>query len=167
VRQAFEDYVSARGGRLLRFAYLLCGDAHLAEDLVQEALTRAHRHWDRIEADDPDAYVRATLVRTHLSWWRRRSNRERVTADPPHHPGPRPDFADVHAVRDELWRLLAGLPRAQRAVLVLRFFEDLDDHRIATVLGCAPGTVRVHASRGLAAMRAALPASLALNGDAR
>jgi RNA polymerase sigma-70 factor (sigma-E family) len=167
VRQAFEDYVSARGGRLLRFAYLLCGDPHLAEDLVQEALARAHRRWERIEADEPDAYVRAALVRAHLSWWRRRSSRERVTADPPHRDGSRPDFADVHAVRDELWRLLSDLPRAQRAVLVLRFFEDLDDQRIAAVLGCAPGTVRVHASRGLAALRAALPASLALNGDAR
>lgn len=167
MRQAFEEYVSARGGRLLRFAYLLCGDRHLAEDLVQEVLAKAHRRWDRIEADAPDGYLRAAIVRTNLSWWRRRSSRERVTAEPPERDGPRPDFADTHAVRDELWRLLAILPRAQRAVLVLRFFEDLDDQSIAAVLGCAPGTVRLHASRGLAALRAALPASLALNGDAR
>ena len=63
MRQAFEDYVSARGGRLLRFAYLLCGDPHLGEDLVQEALARTHRRWERIEAEEPDAYVRAAIVR--------------------------------------------------------------------------------------------------------
>jgi RNA polymerase sigma-70 factor (sigma-E family) len=168
VRQAFEEYVTARGGRLLRFAYLLCGDRHLAEDLVQDVLARAHRRWDRIEAEAPDSYLRTAIVRAHLSWRRRRASGERVTAAPPELGRSVPDFAQAHAVRDELWRLLAGLPRAQRAVLVLRFFEDLDDGRIASVLGCAQGTVRVHASRGLAALRASLPAPLAwTNGDAR
>lgn len=160
MRQDFEEYVSARGGRLLRFAYVLCGDRHLAEDLVQDVLARAHRRWGRIEAEQPDAYLRTAIVRAHLSWRRRRASQERVTAEPPERTGPRPDFAQLHAVRDELWQLLATLPRAQRAVLVLRFFEDLGDHRIAEVLGCAPGTVRVHASRGLATLRAGLPAPL-------
>jgi RNA polymerase sigma-70 factor (sigma-E family) len=166
VRQTFEEYVVVRGPRLLRFAYLLCGDRHLAEDLVQDVLARAHRRWDRIESEEPDNYLRTAIVRAHLSWYRRRSNRERAVAAVPD--GRSPDFADAHAVRDELWHRLTALPRAQRAVLVLRFFEDLDDERIAEVLGCARGTVRVHASRGLATLRAALPISMApTNGEPR
>ena len=154
MRESFEEYVTARGDRLLRFAYVLCGDGYLAEDLVQDVLARAHRRWSRIEAEQPDAYLRAAIVRAHLSWRRRRSSTERVVAqvaDPDRHP---PDFAQDLAVRDELWTLLAGLPRAQRAVLVLRFFEYLDDRRIAEVLGCAPATVRVHASRAVSTLRA-------------
>jgi RNA polymerase sigma-70 factor (sigma-E family) len=156
VRESFEEYVSVRSGRLLRFAYVLCGDRHLAEDLVQDVLARAHRRWDRIEAEHPDAYLRAGIVRAHLSWRRRRASAEKVTADPPDQNRPPPDFTQQLAVRDELWTLLAQLPRAQRAVLVLRFYEDLDDHHIAEVLGCAPATVRVHASRALGKLRASL-----------
>jgi RNA polymerase sigma-70 factor (sigma-E family) len=153
VRESFEEYVTVRGGRLLRFAYVLCGDRHLAEDLVQEVLARAHRRWTRIEAEEPDAYLRTALVRAHLSWRRRRSSTERVTAEPPDPGGAAADFAHRHAIRDEIWTMLGTLPRAQRAVLVLRFYEDLDDRAIAAVLGCAPTTVRVHASRALAALR--------------
>ncbi len=156
---SFEEYVRARGSRLLRFAYLLCGDRHLAEDLVQEVLARAHRRWDHIEAEQPDAYLRSALVRAHLSWRRRRSSTERVQAELPE-PPPGSDFAQRHALRDELWTLLGTLPRAQRTVLVLRYFEDLDDRRIAETLHCAESTVRVHASRGLATLRGrvAIPA---------
>ena len=158
--ESFEEYVSVRAGRLLRFAYVLCGDRHLAEDLVQDVLARAHRRWSRIEAEQPDAYLRKAIVRAHLSWRRRRLATEKVTAEPPEPRVGAPDFTQQLATRDELWTLLARLPRAQRAVLVLRFYEDLDDRRIAEVLGCAPATVRVHASRALDKLRGSLPASL-------
>jgi len=156
MRDSFEEYVTASSGRLLRFAYVLCGDRHLAEDLVQDVLSRTHRHWRRVEAENPDAYLRAALVRAHLSWRRRRVSTEKVLAEPPEPGRGTADFAQQIASRDELWTLLATLPRAQRAVLVLRFYEDLDDKRIAEVLGCAPVTVRVHASRALGALRTGL-----------
>jgi RNA polymerase sigma-70 factor (sigma-E family) len=168
MRDSFEEYVTASSGRLLRFAYMLCGDRYLAEDLVQDVLSRTHRHWRRVEADNPDAYVRAALVRAHLSWRRRRVSTEKVLSEPPE-PGWGPaDFAQQIASRDELWALLATLPRAQRAVMVLRFYEDLDDKRIAEVLGCAPVTVRVHASRALGTLRAGLSRPLTQpQGDPR
>ncbi|MEU7826891.1 SigE family RNA polymerase sigma factor [Catellatospora sp. NPDC049133] len=151
----FEDYVRARSGPLVGFAYLLCRDRHLAEDLVQEVLAKAYHRWDRIEADNPDAYLRKAVVWAHSSWWRRLSHRERPLETPPDAAGD-DDFVQRHAVRDELWALLGTLPRRQRTVLVLRFFEDLDDVRIAELMDCSPATVRVHAHRGLAALRTRL-----------
>lgn len=148
----FEDYVRARSGPLVGFAYLLCRDRHLAEDLVQEVLAKAYHRWDRIEAGNPDAYLRKAVVWAHSSWWRRLSHRERPLETTPDAAGD-DDFAQRHAVRDELWALLGTLPRRQRTVLVLRFFEDLDDVRIAELMDCSPATVRVHAHRGLAALR--------------
>jgi RNA polymerase sigma-70 factor (sigma-E family) len=148
--------VSNRSGRLLRFAYVLCGDRHLAEDLVQDVLARAVRRWSRIEAEEPDAYLRAAIVRAHLSWRRRRASTESVLADPPEPAESGPDFTQRLAVRDELWSLLTGLTKAQRSVVVLRYYEDLDDQRIAEVLGCSPVTVRVHASRAMERLRGSL-----------
>jgi RNA polymerase sigma-70 factor (sigma-E family) len=150
---AFEQYVSARSGALLRFAYLLCRDGHLAEDLVQEVLIKAHRRWAMIEAENPDAYLRQALVRAHISWRRRRSSSEIATDTFLESARGSTGFDDAHATRDELWGLLAMLPRAQRAVLVLRYFEDLDDHRIAELVGSKASTVRVHAHRGLNTLR--------------
>ena len=165
---SFEDYVVASSGRLLRFAYVLCGDRYLAEDLVQDVLARTHRHWRRIEAENPDAYVRTALVRAYLSWRRRRVSTERVLARTPEPGAASTDFAQETASRDEMWKLLATLPRAQRAVMVLRFYEDLDDRRIAEVLGCAAATVRVHASRALGSLRAGLSRPLTQSqGDPR
>jgi len=167
MRSSFEEYVTASSGRLLRFAYVLCGDRFLAEDLVQDCLSRTHRHWHRVEAENPDAYLRTALVRAHLSWRRRRLSTEKVLAEPPER-AQSVDFTHQLAIRDEVWALLAGLPRAQRAVLVLRFYEDLDDRRIAEVLGCAPVTVRVHASRALGTLRAGLSRRIAQpQGDPR
>src|SRR5262249_13583411 len=105
-RSTFDEYVATRSGRLLRFAYLLCGDPHLAEDLVQEVLIAAHRRWRAIEDGNPDAYLRSALVRRHLSWRRRRASSEiataavgdAVAADV---------FDEEHASRDEWWALLA------------------------------------------------------------
>jgi RNA polymerase sigma-70 factor (sigma-E family) len=178
VRHGFEEYVRARGDALRRFAYLLSGDRQLGEDLVQEVLIKAYRRWSRIEADDPDAYLRTALVRSHVSWLRRRSSGERPgrTGDDPVTevtPGRSvPDFADQHALRDDLWARLDRLTRAQRAVLVLRYYEDLDDRQIAEVLRCAASTVRVHAARGLARLRTELspspsPSPSSLAGGAR
>jgi RNA polymerase sigma-70 factor (sigma-E family) len=152
----FDDFVVARGPALLRFAHVLCGNAHLAEDLVQEVLARVHRRWVRIEnLEAPEAYVRRAIVREFLSWRRRRSSREAVLAEIPDRPSGQ-DTAQQLAARDEMWTLLASLPRSQRAVLVLRFYDDLADDAIADMLGCAPSTVRAHASRALARLRTAL-----------
>jgi RNA polymerase sigma-70 factor (sigma-E family) len=150
--ESFEEYVTVRGPSLLRLAYVLCGDHHLAEDIVQEVLVRVHRRWRRVsEVEQPEAYVRRAVVREFLSWRRRRASREITIATPPERRTA--DGGDERAERDEMLRLLARLPRSQRVVLVLRYYEDLPDDDIADVLGCAPATVRVHASRGIAKLR--------------
>lgn len=149
----FGEFVHGRGRALLRFAYVLSGDPHLAEDLVQEVLARLHRRWDKITAmQHPEAYVRAAIVRQFLSWRRRRAAREAILSEVPEPPGLDEPQQRVLA-RDQMWRLLAGLPRAQRAVLVLRFYCDLPDDEIAVLLGRAESTVRSQASRALARMR--------------
>jgi RNA polymerase sigma-70 factor (sigma-E family) len=167
VRDSFEEFVATRGSALTRFAYVLCGHHHLAEDLVQEVLSRMHKRWARIEreVEQPEAYVRKAVVREFLSWRRRRSSSEAsVDVIPESMTGRGRDSAHDHAVRDELWAALATLPRSQRAVLVLRFYEDLPDSRIAEVLGCGEITVRGYAFRGLARLRAILPAESRVSG---
>lgn len=160
----FDDFVHGRGRALLRFAYVLCGDAHLAEDLVQEVLARMHRRWDKITAmHHAEAYVRTAIVRQFLSWRRRRSAGEAVLAEVPEPPGLAEPQLRVLA-RDQMWQLMTGLPRAQRAVLVLRFYCDLPDDEIAAQLGCGESTVRSQASRALARMRAML-AQEGVNGN--
>jgi RNA polymerase sigma-70 factor (sigma-E family) len=157
-----EEYVAARGPALLRTAYLLCGDRYLAEDLVQEVLARLHGRWRRLEIEHLDAYVRAAVVRQFLSWKRRRAGNEVLIA-PGRETGTRAGPADAHAERDAVWAELAGLPRQQRAVLVLRYYEDLPDDRIAELIGCAPATVRAHASRALATLRSRRGLTLSRN----
>lgn len=158
--------MATRGSALTRFAYVLCGHHHLAEDLVQEVLARMHRQWARIEREVelPEAYVRRAVVREFLSWRRRRSSSEASVDEIPETVTGRRDSAHDHAVRDEMWTALATLPRSQRAVLVLRFYEDLPDSRIAEVLGCSEITVRGYAFRGLARLRAILPAEIKVSG---
>jgi RNA polymerase sigma-70 factor (sigma-E family) len=153
VEGSFEEYVTARGDALLRFAYVLSGDRHLAEDLVQEVLSRIHGRWPRMaRIEQPDAYLRTAIVRQFLSWRRRRASGETPT-DPLPEQVSIADTASRHAAQDEMWRLLATLPRQQRAVLVLRYYEGLTDHEIAETLRCGSGTVRAYASRALAALR--------------
>jgi RNA polymerase sigma-70 factor (sigma-E family) len=130
---------------------------HSAEDLVQTVLARAHRGWDRIGSlEHPEAYLRTMVVNEFLSWRRRLTNRELPMAELIE-PAPVDDVSGRQAQRDAAWRLLGQLPRQQRAVLVLRFYEDLPDDEIAAVLGCSASTVRSNAARGLASLRAAVP----------
>jgi RNA polymerase sigma-70 factor (sigma-E family) len=162
----FSEFVIARTPALLRFAYLLTGDGHLAEDLTQEALVRVHRRWSAIEHDGgPEPYVRAAILRQFLSWRRRRSSSELPLAELPDLPDPQLRAERV-VERDEMWSLLATLPRAQRAVMVLRYYEDLADADIALLLGCTAATVRVHAFKALGRLRSTLTLA-AMAGAAR
>ena len=149
----FEEYVTARGPGLVRLARLLCGDPHRAEDLVQEVLARAYVRWRRISATErPDSYVRRMLVNAHHSWWRLLKNRELPLAEPTS--GETVDSTDSTVVeRDAMWRMVLTLPYRQRAVLALRYYEDLDDASIAEILDCSLPTVRTHAMRALAKLR--------------
>ncbi|GAB3864591.1 SigE family RNA polymerase sigma factor [Dactylosporangium cerinum] len=154
----FEAFVAARGAALVRFAILLTGDDHRAEDLVQEALAKAYLRWSSIRrADDPEVYVRRLVLNGSRSWWRRRTNREVPVERAPDGTAPG-DLSLESADRDELWRLVAALPLKQRAVVVLRYYEDLDDAAIAQVLECSPTTVRTHAMRALTRLRGRLDA---------
>ncbi len=154
----FDDYVTARGRALERYAYVLTGDAQASEDLVQTALLKAYRRWRWVErADQPDLYVRRIMTTTFVDWKRRRTNSERPVAEMPERGSdPAADPGQRVVVHDELARALARLTRRQRAVIVLRHYEGYDDGAIADVLGCSPATVRAHASRGLGQLRAFL-----------
>ena len=146
----FEAYVVARGDALHRTAYLLTHDHALAEDLVQTALAKAWPAWGRIRTE-PDAYVRKVIVNTFATWWRRRWNGERPTETLPDVASA--DHGDAVATRAGLVDALALLPRRQRAVVVLRYFEDLTEAQTADVLGISIGTVKSQTSKALAQLR--------------
>ena len=155
----FEQFAVARLPSLLRYAVVLTGDRDLAQDVVQEVLARAQVRWRRIsEADSPEAYVRRMVLNEYLSWRRSWAARnvhavgERL-ADLDDARGGVRDHAQHVVDADELWGRLATLGRKQRAVLVLRYYEQLDDTAIADLLGCSPATVRSHASRALKTLR--------------
>jgi RNA polymerase sigma-70 factor (sigma-E family) len=150
VRVGFEAYVLARGDALHRTAFLLTHDHALAEDLVQTALARSWGAWSRIDGD-PDAYVRKVIVNTYASWWRRRWNGEHPTESLPD--TAHDDHGDAVARRDGLVRALATLPRRQRAVIVLRYFEDLTEAQTAEALGVSLGTVKSQNAKALARLR--------------
>ncbi|HEX6498004.1 MAG TPA: SigE family RNA polymerase sigma factor [Micromonosporaceae bacterium] len=160
---SFDEYVRDRHADLLRFAHVLSGDRYLAEDLVQDALERAGMHWRRIRRhDDPEGYLRRIIVNQHVNGVRRR-RRERLVASPPEQPTPVGERRD-----DAVWQLLATLPRKQRAVVVLRYYEDLSEAQIADLLGCSVGTVKSNGSRAMAKLRAALaPSPSAVDGGTR
>jgi RNA polymerase sigma-70 factor (sigma-E family) len=149
--QAFNAFVSTRSRHLLQTAYLLTGDRHRAEDLLQTALTRAYLRWDRIVSEDPEGYVRRTLANAHIDWWRRKPWREEPAAELPDVAAP--DQQAAYDVRNAVLGALAGLSRRQRAVVVLRYYEDLSEAEIAAVLGCSPGTVKSAASRAMNKLR--------------
>jgi RNA polymerase sigma-70 factor (sigma-E family) len=149
--ESFAEFVRQRSHRLLRMAYLLTRDWAYAEDLLQNALVRAWSAWSRIEAD-PEPYVRRVLINSYFSWWRRRwRHAEHPVARLPDRPA-----ADETALADErqrVWVAMGRLPRRQRAVLVLRYFEDMTETQVAGVLGISVGTVKSQANRALAKLR--------------
>lgn len=147
----FEEFVAARRGALLRSAYLLTGDHDDAEDLVQVALVKAVPYWRKI-ADHPEPYVRRILARESISRWRQRRWRE-VTTDELPERIERTSEHDDSALRDALRRLAPG----QRAVIVLRYYEDLTERQTADALGISVGTVKSQARDGLARLRVLLP----------
>lgn len=150
---SFDEYVVARGGDLLRTAWLLTGDHQRAEDLVQTALGKTWPHWNRITQEGSgsyDAYVRRVMMTTYIAWWRRRWNSEYPTEFLPEPPSTDPDVTDL---RRDLLTALSRLPRGQRAVVVLRFFEDRTEAQVAETLGCSVGAVKTQSARALAALR--------------
>ena len=156
VDERFAAFVREHGERHLRAAVLLTGDWHAAEDLVQASLAKLYRAWPRLDTSaDPGAYLRQVMVNTHRSWWRARWRREKPAADLPEGPDG-DDHAERHALGVTVRQALARLPRQQRAVLVLRYFEDLPEAEVARLLGCSAGSVKTHAHRGLRALRAQL-----------
>ena len=141
---AFRAFVVARWPGLLRTAYLLTHDQGLAEDLLQTALTKTWSAWDRIN-DDPVLYVRRVLVTTSVSWWRRRWVGELPTDRLPESSAP--GEADDRAAGQDLWVAIGHLPVRQRAVVVLRYYEDLSEAETADLLGCSVGRSRASARR--------------------
>jgi RNA polymerase sigma-70 factor (sigma-E family) len=155
---AFAEYYGTRAEMMRGTAYLLCGDWHRAEDLVQTAFTKLYLAWDRVNRHEVlDGYVRRIIVHGYLDqrrrgWW----HREQVAEALPEHA----ERAEGPEDRLVLLRALARLPRRQRAVLVLRYWEDLPIVDVAALLDCAPGTVKSQAARGLQTMRELLPGLL-------
>jgi RNA polymerase sigma-70 factor (sigma-E family) len=151
--EGFAQFVEARQRALQRTAWLLTGDWGLAEDLVQTALVRSWPRWERIRRrDDPEVYVRRALVHSWLSWRRRRWWGEHASESVPDSAAAG-DLAAEVAVRVTVQRALRSLPARQRAVLVLRVFDDLPEAQVAQVLGCAPGTVKATLARAVAKLR--------------
>ncbi|MEV4244344.1 SigE family RNA polymerase sigma factor [Streptosporangium canum] len=151
----FAAFVAARGTSLLRVAYLACGDDRDAEDLLQTALERAYRKWDRVRYDNPEPYVRRVIVNTAISRARRRAIlRILPTHTPPELPVRETDIDLRHVLMDAL----RALPPRQRAVVVLRYWEDLGETQTAEILGCSAGTVKSQASKALTKLRSAIGA---------
>ena len=151
----FDAWVAARGPALLRLAYVLTGNAADAEDVVQDALSRALPRWDRIAGvEDVDAYVRRMVVNAHTSWWRKFRRRESPVAEVS--PAGRVAGPDEGPQPDEsgrLWTACQALPEAQRTAVVLRYYEELEYDEIAALTGVREGTVRSRVSRGIAVLR--------------
>ncbi|WP_030165681.1 SigE family RNA polymerase sigma factor [Spirillospora albida] len=152
-REDFTQFVAARSARLIRTAYVLAGDQHAAEDLLQTALTRTAARWRHVRGD-PEAYVRRVMYNEQISRWRRRG-RESAMADVP-------DLAVADRsgevdLRLALQRALLALPPRKRAVLVLRYFEDLPEKEVALILGCSVGTVRSQTHKALTRLRDIVP----------
>jgi len=156
--EEFDAYVRARTPALLRTAYLLTGDQHLSEDLVQDALIRTYRAWGRLRDTNPDAYTRKVMYHLAVSRWRRRRAVE-VSTDQVPEPRRRGavDSAQLSTARMAMQAALLRLTAKQRTVLVLRFFEDLTEAEAADVLGVAVGTVKSQSAKALARLRTIAP----------
>ena len=163
----FEEFVEARLQALLRYAVMLTGDPHPAQDLVQETMIKVHVKWRRVAAAGaPEQYVKRMLTNAYIDLHRGSWLRRVVLRGDSPEPPIVPDHADRSADRDEMWEWLGRLPRRQRAALVLRYYENLSDIEIAEVLGCAIGTVRSLISRALVALRTQVTLEL-IGGDTR
>jgi RNA polymerase sigma-70 factor (sigma-E family) len=154
----FDSFVRSRTPALLRAAYLLTGDQHLAEDLVQSALARIHRRWAHLHHEgNAEAYTRKTMYHLYVSWWRRRNVAESMPGDLPEPRRGGHDHAEMTSTRITLRRALLRLTPKQRAVLVLRFFEDRSEAETAELLGITVGTVKSQTAKALARLRAVAP----------
>jgi RNA polymerase sigma-70 factor (sigma-E family) len=152
--QSYCDYVVARRPALIREAYLLVGDVHLAEDLVQTALAKAYVAWHRVAASHaPDAYVRGILINTNISRRRRRRVSEVLTAMPTDQPTDQVQAPGLAVESAVVIQALMALPQRQRAAIVLRFWDDLPESAVAELMGCSVGTVRTHTARAMARLR--------------
>lgn len=157
IEDEFREFVAARSAALLRSAYLLAGDWATAEDLLQTALTKTYLAWRRLgEIEAVEPYARRVLVNTATSWWRRRWHGERPTEFLPERAIA--DATDEQLDRDLLWKHVKALPARQRAVLVLRFYEDMSEAQTAELLDISPGTVKSQTSRALGTLRQRLAA---------
>jgi RNA polymerase sigma-70 factor (sigma-E family) len=153
----FDEFVAQHLDDLLRTAYLVVWDQAEAEDLVQECLFKVARRWQRVRRmEQPRAYARRVLINLALDGARGRARRATELRGEDQVGEPAADPLGAFDARAELLQLLGELPDRQRAVLVLRYFNDLTEAQTAEVLGCSPGTVKSNASRGLARLRAAL-----------
>jgi len=151
--EEFSRYVTERSGALLRIAYLLTGNRADAEDLLQTALAKTYLSWSRIQDKGAlDGYVRRVLVNTQTSWWRKRRVEEYPTDQLPEQVWEDTRPAEIE-LRSTVWNSLSQLPRRQRAVVVLRYYEDLSEAETAEVMGISVGTVKSTASRALAKLR--------------
>ncbi|WP_238007227.1 SigE family RNA polymerase sigma factor [Dactylosporangium sp. AC04546] len=148
--EGLDALVAERGGALLGTATLLAGSRAEGEDLLQAALERLVRHWNRVHGDK-EGYLRRTLYHLAVDEWRSRRRRPEVLAEV--EPPGQPDGTDAVHLRHALVQALSGLPPRQRAVLVLRYWEQLTEAEAAETLGCSVGTVKSTASRGLARLR--------------
>ncbi|MGW5667324.1 SigE family RNA polymerase sigma factor [Micromonospora sp. NPDC003776] len=149
----FTAFVNERGAALLRVAYALTGNQHAAEDLLQNALAKAYARWSRIQGD-AEPYVKRILYHDQVSGWRRRGRRAEVpVAELPEQAAPGPDSE----LRLLLLDALRSLPPRQRAVLTLRYLEDLSVEQTAALLGCRAGTVASQSAKGLARLRQLVP----------
>jgi len=159
----FTDFVAASSSRLLRTAYLVTGDPQQAQDLLQTALERTYRRWGRVRRSElPEAYVRRMIVNAATDAWRAGRGRQTVVFSDTHAP-PLPDPAvDSLIARHALLACVRELPVGQRAVLVLRYFDDLTEAETARVLGCSVGTVKSQHARAIARLRQLLPDGRAL-----
>jgi RNA polymerase sigma-70 factor (sigma-E family) len=154
----FEEYFRGRAPALLRTAYLLTGDRHLAEDLVQDALARAHRAWRRLhDSAHADAYIRRAMYHLQVSFWRRRRVAEVLPGQLPESRGGGSDHAGAAVQRLALRQALLELPVRQRTAVVLRFLEDRSEAETAEIMNCSVGTIKSHTSRGLARLRQLVP----------
>jgi RNA polymerase sigma-70 factor (sigma-E family) len=155
-RQDFAEFVAGRSAELLRLAYVLTADQHEAEDLLQSALAKAAARWGRIRSA-PEGYVRQIMYREQVSWWRRRARRPVTVVARVPEPPPREDQMVMVEARLALRDALLALPPGKRAMLVLRYLEDLPEAQVADVLGCSVGTVRSQTRKAIAQLRSVLP----------